>query len=92
MYKGDEYKGKIQFVTSAEMPYLIYRACVEKGFRSITAYCQHAVIDALVRDLGLDRDTLVSRLPVPRTSTMSLMDPSHPNSQRIQGGVIQEVK
>lgn len=53
---------KIQFLTSAEMPSLIFRAREAAGI-SQTRYVQLAVCRQLARDLGLDYDELVSHLP-----------------------------
>jgi len=57
---------KIAFTTSARMPHDIYAACLATGIVSNTVYCQRAVVDALVRDLGLDRNELLAELPEPR--------------------------
>lgn len=91
MWRGDPAKGKIQFVTSARMPYLIYQACLRTGHRSISVYCQHALADALARDLDLDREQIVAELPPPRTRSAALMDPASPNSGRTPE-VIEEVR
>ncbi len=66
---------KIQFTTSARMPTDIYHACLATGMVSNTVYIQHAVIDALVRDLGVPREVLVGALPPPRGPSGHLFDP-----------------
>ena len=62
------------------MPSDIYRACLATGTVSNTVYCQHALIDALSRDLRIDRATLLGALPpttrTPRTT--STTPPSRP--------------
>lgn len=68
-------RAKVQFTTSVGMPSLIYQACVATGTVSSTVYCQYAIIDALVRDLGLDRDELIAGLPVPRGPGAHLYSP-----------------
>ncbi len=62
-----EFRGKIQFVTSAEMPSLVYRACLATGTMSNTVYIQHAVCEALSRDLGIPLGDLIDNLPKGRT-------------------------
>jgi len=58
------------------MPHLIYRACLATGTLSNTVYCQHALVDALARDLGLDRDQLLADLPQGRGPAAHLFDPA----------------
>jgi hypothetical protein len=53
----------MQFITSAEMPYLCYQARLATGYDSTTKYIQHVLCAALARDLGLDETALTSRLP-----------------------------
>lgn len=65
-FRLDDFRAKIQFITSAEMPSLIYKAVCATGTVSNTVYIQHAVCEALARDLGLDLDDLIARLPPPR--------------------------
>ena len=66
-------RAKIQFTTNAAMPYLIYQACLAAGVCSNTVYIQHAVCEALARDLGMDLDVLLADLPEPRTRAKSLI-------------------
>lgn len=64
---GDgQFRAKIQFVTSAEMPALIFKAVCATHKVSNTQYVQHAVCEALARDLDLDLDVLLAHLPPPR--------------------------
>lgn len=70
------FRAKIQFTTSAEMPYLIYRACVATGTVSNTVYCQMAVAEALSRDLGIPLEDIVANLPTPRGPGKHVFDPS----------------
>ena len=75
-FRLNEFRAKIQFVTSAEMPSLIFKACTKTGTVSNTVYIQHAVAEALSRDLGIPLQDIVDRLPPPRgmASTLFGMD------------------
>src|SRR4029077_12146297 len=81
---------KIQFTTAAWMPHLVYQACLAAGIVSNTVYVQHAVCEALARDLGLDLDALLADLPAPRGHSATL----NGNSRRLSivqdqtGGVV----
>lgn len=75
-------RAKIQFTTSAEMPHLIYRACLATGIVSNTVYCQHALVDALARDLGLDAEALRANLPRGRGPAAHLFDPAEGTMSR----------
>lgn len=66
------FRAKIQFVTSAAMPNLIYRACLATGTVSNTVYIQRALVAALARDLDLDEADLLAGLPAPRSSAATL--------------------
>lgn len=65
-FRLNEHRAKIQFVTSAAMPSLIYKAVVATDKVSNTVYIQHAVCEALARDLDLDLQMLLDALPPPR--------------------------
>lgn len=65
-FRLNEFRAKIQFVTSAEMPSLIYKACRATNTPSNTVYCQRAVARALATDLGLDYDELIAKMPPSR--------------------------
>lgn len=71
-HRLNEFRAKIQFVTSAEMPSLIYKACLETGIASNTAYVQHAVCEALARDLGIPLEDLLAKLPPNRSNSKVL--------------------
>lgn len=62
----NEFNAKIQFITSAEMPNLVYQACLETDTPSNTRYYQEAVCEKLSRDLGIPLERLLDRLPPPR--------------------------
>lgn len=79
-----EGKAKIQFVTSARMPSLVYKACLVTGHVSNTVYVQHAVCEALSRDLGIPIEELLAELPPPRGSAATLFDGTRkPGAKRI---------
>lgn len=83
-FRLDEFRAKVQFTTSSEMPMLVYEACVKTGCPSNTIYYQWATCAALSRDLGIDFDSLVAALPPPRGPAGHLFDPSdvnHPMSR-----------
>jgi hypothetical protein len=48
------------------MPSLIYKAVLATGKVSNTVYVQHAVCEALSRDLGIPLEELLAELPPPR--------------------------
>lgn len=73
-FRLDEFRAKIQFITSARMPSLIYKACLASGKVSNTVYIQHAVCEALARDLGIDLAELLAELPPPRGRSASMFD------------------
>lgn len=65
-FRLDEHRAKVQFITSAEMPSMIYRACMKTGVVSNTRYIQEAVCQRLARDLDIPLERLLDRLPPPR--------------------------
>lgn len=74
----EKYQGvraKIQFTTSADMPYQIWQACVATGTRSNTVYIQKAVCEALSRDLGIPLEDLYAKLPIPLANSGHLYHP-----------------
>jgi hypothetical protein len=75
-------RAKIQFTTSARMPSDIYHACLVTGTVSNTVYIQHALIDALSRDLRIPRATLLGALPPPRGPSVHLYDPAEQTMNR----------
>jgi hypothetical protein len=74
-FRLNEWRAKIQFTTSARMPSDIYHACLATGTVSNTVYCQHALVDALARDLDIDRQILLDALPEPRARGKHLFAP-----------------
>lgn len=75
-------RAKIQFTTSAAMPHMIYQACLATGVVSNTVYVQHAVCEALARDLGLDLQALLDDLPEPRGPSAHVYDPAEGTMRR----------
>jgi hypothetical protein len=65
-FRLDENRTKMQFIAPVEMPNQVYRACVATDIPSNTRYIQIAVCERLARDLGLDLDELLARLPATR--------------------------
>lgn len=65
-FRLNEYRAKIQFVTSAEMPSLIYKAAVATGTTSNTRYIQEALCASLARDLDIPMEALLAALPPTR--------------------------
>lgn len=62
-HKMDPAKTKLTFVTFAQMPYLVTKARNATGKNSNTHYIQHAVCEALSRDLGIPLEDLIQMLP-----------------------------
>jgi hypothetical protein len=65
-FRLNEFRTKIQFIAPARMPSLIYKASQALGYPSNTVYIQHAVCEALARDLDLDLGELLAELPPSR--------------------------
>lgn len=90
-HRLNEFRAKIQFITFAAMPSMIYRACQATGTVSQTRYCQEAVCERLSRDLGVPLDELLVRLPAPRGKAAALLEPS--GGPRIgPGNTVEEVR
>lgn len=87
-----DFRAKIQFITSARMPSLIYQACVKTGTRSNTRYIQQAVCAALSRDLGIDYQTLLNELPPSRGNSAHLFHGAPDPSRIGPGNTSEEVK
>ena len=62
-FRLNEFRAKVQFITSARMPYLVRQAAKKTGHPSNTVYIQHAVCEALARDLDMDLQDLLDELP-----------------------------
>lgn len=92
-FRLNEHRAKIQFITSARMPSLIYRACLAKGVASNTRYVQEAVARRLSEDLGIPLGDLLDELPPPRSKAAHLFGPGE-HQRRAPAGrwVNEEVK
>lgn len=75
-FRLDEHRAKMQFVSSARTPSLVYEACLRTGIPSNTVYIQHAVCEALSRDLGIPLQDLLDDLPPPKGSAFYLLNGS----------------
>jgi hypothetical protein len=73
-FRLDEFRAKIQFITSAEMPNLIFKACQATGTVSNTRYIQEAVCERLARDLDIPVADLLDRLPPPKGMSATLLE------------------
>lgn len=73
-FRLNEFRAKIQFITSAEMPALVTKACRVTGTVSNTRYVQVAVCERLSKDLGIPLDDLLDALPPPRGRSALLFD------------------
>ena len=62
----------IRVVASNRMPHDIYLACEATGTISASVYIQHAVCEALARDLHLPLDMLLAALPPPKGNAATL--------------------
>jgi hypothetical protein len=86
-------RAKIQFLTSARMPNLIYRACVKTGTLSNTAYIQRAVCEALARDLDIPLADLLAELPPHRGNAATLFDGTRRAVHRVgPANTVEEVR
>lgn len=74
-FRLDEYRAKIQFTTSARMPYDVYQACLATGCVSNTRYVQEAVCARLAVDLAIPLAELLAALPEPRGPAGHVFDP-----------------
>lgn len=86
-WRLDEFRAKVSFTTSAEMPHLVYRACLATGTVSNTAYYQVAVCERLARDLDIPLDVLLARLPPRRGPAAHVFDPDDHLMARYPVGV-----
>lgn len=62
-FRLNEFRAKVQFVTSARMPSLITKARTQRDLPSNTTYIQLALCEALSRDLGIPLEELLAELP-----------------------------
>lgn len=80
--EGFDGRSKIQFTSSASMPYQVYQACLRTGIISNTVYYQRAVCEALARDLGIPVEELLADMPAPRGPAKHLYDPEEGTMKR----------
>lgn len=84
-FRLTDLRAKIQFVTSSEMPSLIYRAATRTGKPSNTVYIQHALCEALSRDLDIPLELLMSKLPPAQGPAAALFgEDRKPISRRVR--------
>lgn len=93
-FRLDEHTAKIQFMTSARTPSLVYKACIVTGLPSNTAYIQRAVAEALSRDLKIPLQTLLDELPPLRGASTVLFGGTRKavNHGPGPGNTVQQVK
>lgn len=56
-------RAQINLIVAARFPTLVRRAAKEGGFASSQAYMRHILVEALHKDLGLDREHLMDGMP-----------------------------
>lgn len=76
-FRLTEHRAKIQFLASARLPYLVYKASVATGTPSNTAYIQRALCEKLARDLDLDLAELIDEQPPSRSRAGELRTHRH---------------
>lgn len=86
-FRLNDQRAKVQFLTSARLPSLIYRAADATGQPSNTAYIQRAVCEALARDLDLPIAELLDEQPPVRTQAGQFRGHRHTGP----GNTIEEV-
>lgn len=74
-HRLNDLRAKIQFITFARMPSMIYRACIATDTVSNTRYIQEAVCERLSRDLGIPLDHLLAMLPPPKAAAAARFGP-----------------
>lgn len=77
-HRLDRFRSKIQFVSFAAMPSMIYKACLKTQTNSQTRYIQEAVCEKLSRDLDIPLDNLLVMLPPPRARAAMLLPTKGP--------------
>lgn len=88
-FRLNEFRAKVQFITSAQMPSLVYRACLKTGVPSNTRYYQEAVCERLSRDLGVPLEELLDSLPPTRGNAAVLFGDDR---RRVRSRIVEEVK
>lgn len=71
-FRINEHRTTIKFITFAQMPSLIYRACLATGVPSNTRYVQEAICEKLARDGIEPVESLKAKLPPCRTNSALL--------------------
>lgn len=71
-FRLNEFRAKIQFVTSAETPSLIAKAAAKRDLSSNTEWLQHTIAAALAKELDLDLQQRMERLP-PNRATPTIL-------------------
>lgn len=77
-------RAKVAFVTSARMPSLIYRAAAATGKPSNTVYIQHALAEAIARDLGINVEEILNELPEPRAQAAVLSERRYIGAEQVR--------
>jgi hypothetical protein len=75
-FRLNEHRTTIKIITFAQMPSLIYRACLATGTVSNTRYIQEAICEKLARDGIEPVESLKAKLPPSRTNAATLFDGS----------------
>lgn len=73
-FRLDEHRTTIKIITFAQMPSLIYRACLATGTPSNTRYIQEAICEKLARDGIEPLPSLLAKLPPCRSNSAALFD------------------
>lgn len=73
-FRLDANRAKVAFVTSARMPSLIFKAATATEMPSNTVYIQHAIAEALSRDLGIPLEEILNELPPPKAQAAVLQE------------------
>ena len=74
-FRLNEFRAKLQIVTSARTPSLVRKAAQKYGYASSTHYLQHIILERVAADLGLDNlDELKAELPPNRRESLERMN------------------
>lgn len=76
-FRLDEFRAKVQFLCSARLPSLIYKASVATDTPSNTVYIQRAVCRQLSEDLGIPLAELLAEQPPTRSRAGELRRHQH---------------
>ena len=94
-FRLNEHRTTIKIITFAQMPSLIYKACISSGCPSNTRYIQEAICEKLARDGIEPLESLKAKLPPTRTNSAVLFNGQNKtaNGRRYVGSKnIEEVK